>query len=447
LGRSGAECANLLARKGFKVLASDSGPRDGLGRALQTLARGVEVETGRHTDAVLRAAFAVKSPGIDPDLPVLKRLKARRIPVFSEIEVALAFCPTDLVFAVTGTNGKSTTTALVGEILRSAGYRTHVGGNIGVPLSRIVRRMRPGDALALELSSYQLEDSRRVRPRAACILNLTPDHLDHHGGFGAYTRAKAGIFRSQGKDDLCAFNEGDPVVRRLAASAPSRRLFFGPGPKADVRFRTGKGRGAIRVALPGRRPFVLKAPNLPGRHNLENASAAAAMAAGFGLSQEALQRGFDRFRGIEHRLEKVGTRKGLACVNDSKATNVESTRVALEAFLGGGGARAKKLWLILGGRDKGSPYTPLAPLIRRTTRAILTIGEASSLIALDLKGTAPIVPCGTLETAVREAFRLGRSGEVLLLSPACASFDQFRDFEDRGRAFKRLVRRSVGRGR
>ena len=435
LGKSGLACAKLLLRKGYKVFASDARPKRELAESLGRLPAGLSWEGGGHSDRVLSCAFAVKSPGMAPSLPVFEKLRAAGIPVFSELEVALAFSKSRRVVAITGTNGKTTTTALAGAIFAAGlprGRRALVCGNIGVPISAVAPSARPGDALIIEVSSYQLEDSRHFHPQAAALLNITADHLDHHGGMEAYVRAKARLFAEQGPEDVCVFNAADPLAMKLSRDCRAKKLFFGGSGPAQAWLEKGK----IHVKLPGGREARLTPPALPGRHNLDNAMAAVLLGLASGLPPAKVQKALRGFKGVEHRLEEAGTFRGIRCVNDSKATNVDSTLVALEALSAG----KETILLILGGLHKGSPYSPLKPLIEREVKGILTIGAAARKIEDDLGGLRPIFPCGDLRTAVDTAFRIGAKGDVLLLSPACASFDQFRDFEDRGRQFKALVR-------
>ncbi len=436
LGRSGRAVARLLAKKGFRVLGSDSRPRAALKPEMARMPARVKWEWGGHSDRLLQCAFVVKSPGLKPDLPILRRLAQKGIPVYSELEAALAFSKAKGVVAVTGTNGKSTTAALTHAIFRAGlprGRRTLLAGNIGVPVSEVAPSAKPADALILEVSSYQLEDSAHFEPRAAAILNLTADHLDHHGSMEAYVAAKAKVFREQGPGDSCVFNADDPAVYKLSRECPSRRLYFGR--KAPHVHAWEEG-GKLRFRLPGwRNEAALTPPRLPGRHNLENAMAAGLLAFARGLKSAAVQKGFRGFKGVAHRLQDCGAVRGVRCVDDSKATNVDSTVVALRAFE----TQGKRLLLILGGLHKGSPYAPLKPGIEKSVKGILTIGSAARRIEEDLSGLVPIFPCGTLETAVDAALRVAAKGDVLLLSPACASFDQFKDFEDRGNRFQALV--------
>ena len=442
LGRSGQSVARLLARKGFRILASDSRPKAELAAAFKALPASAGKEWGGHSDRLLKCAFVVKSPGLKPSLPVFERLAAKGVPVFSELEVALAYSPAKGVVAVTGTNGKSTTTQLAWEIFKAGlprGRKAILGGNIGIPISQSAPAARKTDAIVLEASSYQLEDSTRFEPRASAILNITADHLDHHGSMAAYIAAKAKVFREQGPGDACVFNADDPIVYKLSRECPSERLYFGTkGPQVHAWEEGGK----IRVRLPGsKKELAFVPPRLPGRHNLENAMAAALLALARGIKPAAIQKAFKAFRGVEHRLEPCGTLKGLSFVNDSKATNVDSTLVALKSYEAGG----KRLLLILGGLHKGSPYAPLKPWIEKSVKGILTIGSAARRIEEDLSGVVPIFPCGDLRTAVETAVKIGGKGDIVLLSPACASFDQFKDFEDRGRQFKTLARAAGAR--
>lgn len=437
LGRSGQSVARLLLKKGFKVLGSDSRPKAELTPVLKKLPKAIKWEWSGHSDRLLACKFVVKSPGLKPDLPIFKKFADKGIPVYSELEIALAYSKAKAVVAITGTNGKSTTTQLTWEIFKAGlprGRKALLGGNIGVPISSVAPASKPTDVIVLECSSYQLEDSSHFEPRASAILNITADHLDHHGSMAAYLEAKAKVFREQGPGDACVFNAADPTVYKLSRECPSERLYFGA---KGVNIHAWEEKGKLLFKLPGwKREISLTPPKLPGRHNLENAMAAGLLALARNIKPAAIAAAFRRFKGVEHRIEPSGAVRGIAAINDSKATNVDSTLVALKAFEPGG----KRLLLILGGLHKGSPYTPLKPWIEKTVKGILTIGSAARRIEEDLSGLVPIFPCGNLETAVDAALRIGEKGDTLLLSPACASFDQFKDFEDRGRRFKELVR-------
>lgn len=437
VGKSGQAVAKLLVKKGFRVLASDSRPRAVVNKGFKGRPAKVSVEGGGHSDRLLECAFVVKSPGLKPDLPILAKLAQKGIPVYSELEVALAFSKAKGVVAVTGTNGKSTTTQLTYEVFKAGlprGRKPILGGNIGIPVSVAFPSSKPKDVLVAEVSSYQLEDSTHFSPRAAAILNITADHLDHHGSMEAYVAAKAKVFRQQTPGDACVFNADDPLVYKLSRECPSEKLYFGT--KAP-HVHAWEEKGKLMFELPGwKKAVALVPPKLPGRHNLENAMAAGLLGLARGIKPAAVQKAFRYFRGVEHRIEDCGVVRGIRCVNDSKATNVDSTLVALKALEPVG----KRLLLILGGLHKGSPYTILRPWIDKTVKGILTVGAAARRIEEDLSGVVPIFPCGDLATAVDTALKIGEKGDVLLLSPACASFDQFKDFEDRGRQFKALVK-------
>lgn len=433
LGTSGVAAANRAAALGARVLASDNGVPGSRARQLR---RGITTEFGGHTDALLGCDIIIKSPGIHGDLPILRRARRRGIPVIGEIEFAARYIRPRRIVAVTGTNGKTTTTALMGAIFAAAGGHTLVGGNIGTPLAALVPRVRPSSTVVLELSSYQLEDAPTFHPSISAILNITPDHLEHHGTMRRYAAAKARMFANQTARDVCVLNYDDLPCRRLARRCPARVLFFSRKhtvPRGAVYHADEDGHPVIAYT-DGRRSFRIDATlRLPGMHNVENVLACVAMAGAAGVPPGVIAKTIAAFPGVEHRIEFVRSVNGVRYYNDSKGTNVDSTRVALESF-------REPVWLILGGRDKGAPYAPLIPLVRERVRGILLIGEAASRIRQELAGTAQMYDCGTLDRALARARELAHQGDVVLLSPACASFDQFADYEDRGRQFKRMVR-------
>ena len=440
LGKSGQAVAKLLLKNGFKVLGSDSRPAKELKSTLSKgFPRTFRWEGSGHSEKLLKCGFIVKSPGLPPHLPIFQKLREAHIPVYSELEIALAFSKCREIVAITGTNGKTTTTALTAEIFKGARRgKVYACGNIGLAISEVAPKARSKDTLVVEASSYQLEDSTSFRPQAAALLNITADHLDHHGSMDAYIEAKARVFNEQQDPEACVFNAADPLAFKLSRRARGKKLFFGP--PEHGRTHAWVAGGKIKMQLPGQKKEVaLVPPDLPGRHNLENAMAAALLAASRGIKPAQIQKAFKKFRGVEHRLEDIGAVRGIRCINDSKATNVDSTMVALEA-LASENAKPPRVLLILGGLHKGSPYTPLRGLIERCVKGILTIGSAARKVDEDLGGLVPILPCVNLETAVQTAFQIGDKGDLLLLSPACASFDQFKNFEERGRRFKELVR-------
>lgn len=360
-------------------------------------------------------------------------VRRRRIPIWSELEFASRFVHPRWLIAVTGTNGKTTTTSLIGWITQEAGWPTVVAGNIGTPLSGVVDRVHPETVLVLEVSSYQLEDTVWFRPQVGVLLNLTEDHLEHHGTWRAYVQAKARLFHRQRCSDVAVLNAQDPWCLRLARRRRSRIVWFSDRPLAG---RSAHGAwwdlDRLWVRSPSRSWSITPTWHLPGAHNRANAAAAAAALEPLKIAPAAVAAALGRFPGVPHRLEVVRRLQGVTFVNDSKATNVDSTRVALLALDG-------PLLLILGGRGKGTPFTSLGPLVRQKVKMVLLIGEAASQVAKDLRGTTQIVPCGTLAAAVTTAMQHAASGETVLLSPGCASFDQFQDFEDRGRQFAAFV--------
>ncbi len=433
-GKSGQAVAQLLAAHGCEVLISDEG-----NVTLHTPSAQITVESGGHTEQVFLADFIVKSPGIFPKSAVLLKAAELQIPVFSELEVALSFLPDEVeLLAVTGTNGKTTTTTLLGEIMKTAfareqrANRVWVCGNIGNPVSACVDLVKPGDALVIEVSSYQLEDSTYFHPHVAGLLNVTPDHLDHHGSMKNYINAKAKMFQWQGGEDVAVLNAADALCAQLAERLQGRIEAFSAQPKhwlkTDVFYD-----GDELIFSKG---YRMHPPKLIGIHNVENAMAAALMALAAGANAPDVETVFERFESMEHRIETVAQVRGVTYINDSKATNLDSTITALKSF-----DKKPLIWLILGGRDKGASYEVLLPYLKAHCKCVLSIGESMDKIERELKGEFPITRCDTLEKAVAYAAQHAAAGEIVLLSPACASFDQFKSFEHRGNVFKELVGR------
>lgn len=413
LGKSGAASARVLARLGARVAVTEKKERAACGSWIRLLPSSVPVETGGHRFFRRTWDVVVMSPGVPASAATFFREKG--VPVWGELELAyrilvLAGRWPAWSAAITGTNGKTTTTSLMGAIFRAAGRHTVVAGNIGLPLCDVINDVRCDGALALEVSSYQLETAEALRPACGVVLNVTPDHLARHGTMSDYARTKFRLFQSQRPGDTVVLNSDDPWCRKLSSTVAGNVLWFND--------RTVSPWGPPR--------------HLPGRHNIANAMAAAVCARALGVPDAAIVRALATFRGVEHRLEQVRTWRGVRFINDSKATNVDSTRVALDALPG-------PLFVILGGEDKGAPYAPLIPLLKKKAKAILLIGEAAPKIGRELSGAVPQVVCGTMAKAVQHAAASARQGETVLLSPACASFDQFDNFEHRGRCFKKEV--------
>lgn len=417
LARSGAAAALALRARGEEVIGVDAGQPD-VGRLRGA---GVEVHVGvPGEDLVSRARTLVKSPGVPQDAPVVRAARAAGVAVLGELEIAWRLTPNPFV-AVTGTNGKTTTTELVGAIHRAAGRPVAVAGNVGTALSSVAGRLEPDAWVACECSSFQLEDAELFAPEGAVLLNLAPDHVDRHGTYEAYVAAKLRIFTHQAPGDVAV------VPEDLAVEAPARTVRFGVGPDADLRDDDGM------LWWEGEPLLAVDRIRIPGAHNRENAMAAAAVTLALGIPADAVAAALREFRGVAHRLELVAVHDGVRYFNDSKATNVASTVVALRSFPGG-------VHLILGGQGKGQDFTPLSGLVAERCRAVYLIGEDAPVIAAALAGTeVPLHFCAELEPAVSGARAVAEAGQVVLLSPACASFDQYRDFEARGDHFRELV--------
>ena len=413
LARSGIAALAALRARGLAAVGADSGaPSVADLPDVHLRTDGVALLDGLGADGVV-----VKSPGVPPSAPVVAAARERGLAVMGELELAWRLLPNPFV-AVTGTNGKTTTVELLGHVHREAGVPVAVAGNVGTALTGL--DVPPGTVVVAETSSFQLEDTLAFAPDAAALLNLTPDHLDRHGTFAAYRAAKEQVFARQTPAQLAVLPDG------FSAPGEAERISFGGAPSADVRLDAGA------VLWRGERLVAVEEIRLRGPHNVANAMAAAALALGRGVDPGAVRAGLRTFAGVPHRLEEVARQDGVLYVNDSKATNVDSTIVALRAFPSG-------VHLILGGRGKDQDFAPLRPLVAERCASVHLVGEDAERIGLALGGEVALD--GDLERAVDHARRLARPGEVVLLSPACASFDQFRDFEERGDAFRALVRR------
>jgi UDP-N-acetylmuramoylalanine--D-glutamate ligase len=445
LARSGVAAARLLAREGARLTVTDRRRAEELASPLAAL-DGIAARRalGGHERADFEGAdLVVVSPGVPLAIPEIALARARGVPVWGEIELAARFLPGTPVVAITGTNGKSTTTALAGALF-ARDRNTFTGGNLGTPLAEHVLSGAPAEVVVLELSSFQIEGLLRLRPKVAAILNVTPDHLDRYPDVEAYAAAKARLFGFQEPGDLAVANARDDRAMAMAAASRGDRFTFGFGPPAPAAIRDPGGEpgpgGAEAVLTPARgagapERYLVRSRALRGRHNRENAMAAALCARLLGVPGPEVQAGLDAFPGLPHRLELVAERGGVEWVNDSKATNVDSTLVGLSAFPPG----PPRLVLIMGGRGKGAPYAPLRPLFADRVKALLTIGEDAPRVEAELGDLCPTEACRTLPEAVQRAARLARQGDVVLLSPACASYDQFRNYEERGDAFRRLA--------
>jgi UDP-N-acetylmuramoylalanine--D-glutamate ligase len=433
LGKSGAAAALFLESRGARVTVSDSKPQTQLGGLIpQLLDKGIAVETGVHGERTFRDQdLIVVSPGVPVNAPSLTQARQLGIQIIGEVELASRYLEGSII-AITGSNGKTTTTTLAGEILLRGGKKVLVGGNIGTPVIELVSQSDPGGWIVLEISSFQLETIESFHPKISVILNITPDHLDRHGTFENYVAAKARIFENQTIDDSAVLNADDPACGDIGKGIKPQIVWFSRKKEVtsgafvrgdEIVWKTFKGE-----------TIVLSVRDIPlkGAHNLENVLAAVCVGMLAGCAPERIREAVASFKAVEHRLEFVSRIHGVDYYNDSKATNVDATMKALESF-------PANIHIILGGKDKGSDYSVLNDLLRQRVKRVYTIGAAAKKIEEQIAGAAPIEHCETLEKAVKFAAARAVEGEVVVLAPACASFDQFDNYEHRGRAFKEAV--------
>ncbi len=424
-GKSGIWCAKLLKKKLTPFITiSDK-------KSIKTQYRLIN-EKDIDEKFIKNIDFAIKSPGITNENPVIKILKKFSKPIFSEIEVALSFSKTQNIIMITGTNGKSTTTYLthliINEYLKKDGRKSVLCGNIGYPVSKEILKAKKDDFLTIEVSSYQLEDSKFIKPKIGIILNITPDHIEHHGSMENYINSKFKIFSFMDEKSTLIINFDDPILRRIKDKNFQILTFSLKNKYADAFYSNN----TIKL----KNGYEFKPANIEGKHNIYNQMASILAAVCAGVDKKNIQKILSSFKGLEHRIEFVREINGVKYYNDSKATNVDSTLVCLKAL-----GKKKNIHLILGGVHKNSPYTPLIPLIKRYVKMIYTIGLAEQIIKKELSGSVPLISAKTIKKAVELASRSAVSGDIVLLSPACASFDQFKNFEERGKKFKNYVKK------
>ena len=442
LARSGAAACRLLVSQGALVTGSDHGPATKIQTDLKDLQRkGVILEVGCHRpDTFLQADLIVVSPGVDTNLPLLQEARSRGVRVWSEAELAFRACQAPFA-AITGTNGKSTTTTLIGLMLKHTGRRAIVAGNIGTALCDVVPGLSQECWVVAEISSFQLETIEVFHPRIALLLNITPDHLDRYTDLAGYLQAKARIFLNQTPEDAAVLNADDPLTLEAAVYGKARKVFFSQRqPVSEGAFVQD---GAFWLRLDGKGEAICRREDLKiqGSHNTENTLAAIATAGLLGVPPHSMREILRHFPGLEHRLEPVAEIAGVRYLNDSKGTNVGATVKSLESFPPG------SVILVAGGLDKGADFRPLIPAVKERVKAAILIGQAREKLQAALDGACPVHSAQNLEEAVEAAQRLAVRGDVILLSPACASFDMFRDFEERGKVFKAAVARLRDRER
>ncbi len=443
LGKSGVASALFLKKNGARVAVSDTKSGDELRNEIPVLLdHGITVETGGHGDRTFRGQdLIVVSPGVPVDAPPLVQARSLGETVIGEIELAAQFLPGPLI-AITGSNGKTTTTTLTGEIMAASGFPVLVGGNIGTPAISLADRAKPETVIVLEVSSFQLETIRTFRPKIAVVLNVTPDHLDRHRTFEIYTDAKARVFENQQPSDFAVLNADDPTCVAMGRRTRAQVFWFSRQKEVEQGTWVRDGNIVFRDARSESKTpqsEILQVSEIPlkGAHNLENVLAAVCAGVLMGCAPEKIRQAVHTFKAVEHRLEFVATVRGVDYYNDSKATNVDATIKALESF-------PANIHLILGGKDKGSDYTVLNDLLRLRVKRVYTIGAAAAKIESQIvsskNGGPEVIHAETLENAIRKANAVAQPGDVVLLAPACASFDQFKSYEHRGKMFKEIVR-------
>ena len=433
MAKTGVAAAEFLVQQGAAVTVSEIKSESELGAIPQRLrSLGAEVEMGAHSPETFRNGdLIVLSPGVNPTISPLEQARAMGITIVSEIELASWFLKPPLI-AVTGTNGKSTTTALIGHILSGWGKRVFVGGNIGTPLTEYLLREEEADYIVAEISSFQLEAISSFKPWIALLLNLGEDHLDRHPTLSSYAAVKARIFLNQGSKDWAIVNNDDTIVRSLTPQIKAQILPFGREGNGEIGVWLEDTRTVLCRCLGKEERFSLERVKIKGMHNVENIMAAIGVASICGMPGGEIQQSLDSFEGLEHRLEWVGQWNGVNVYNDSKATNVASTLTALMSL-------DEPIILLAGGRDKGGDYSLLRKPIKERVKALILMGEARNKMLGAFQDLLPIHLVGGMEEGIRIARTLAQEGDAILLSPACSSFDMFTDYQDRGRTFKEIV--------
>jgi UDP-N-acetylmuramoylalanine--D-glutamate ligase len=423
-----------LREHGARVTVSDTKTEEQLKQEIPVLLdNGVTVETGHHGERTFRDQdLIVISPGVPYDEPHLAEARQERIPVIGEVELASRYLKGRII-GITGSNGKTTTTALTGEVVKAGGFATQVGGNIGTAAISLVPKSTDNGFVVLEISSFQLETIETFRPFIAVVVNVTPDHLDRHGSFKGYAAAKGRIFENQTASDYAVLNAEDETCREYAKNIKSQVRWFSTRNEVEAGAFIRAGQIIYRDTQGEREIMPISELQLKGAHNHENVLSAVCCGVLAGCDTAAIRKAVSQFKAVEHRLEYVATVNGVQYYNDSKATNVDATIKAIESF-------PRNIHIILGGKDKGSDYTVLKPLLKERAKRVYTVGAAAEKIEKHLGGIVDLVRSGTLDNAVKQATAAAQPGDVIVLAPACASFDQFNSYEHRGKVFKDLVK-------
>jgi UDP-N-acetylmuramoylalanine--D-glutamate ligase len=430
LGKSGTAATLLLRDHRIPTYASDMGTGPAFDEWATRLGQsGATVHLGGHDlERIAQAVAVVVAPGVPPDVPALEAARKAGVPIHAEVDIGFLALRGTRCIGITGTNGKTTTTSLIAQVLQAGGLRAETAGNIGRPLCDVARSASPPDWLALELSSFQLHDAPNLRPAVGVLTNLAPNHLDRYRTLEEYYGDKALLFRNADADSVTVSNADDAAVQEMVGGVPGRQLRFSVRDRADAWLDRTAGRlmlGGTPLLPRGELPLL-------GDHNVANALTAALAATAAGCSMEGIAKGLRTFKAIPHRVEPVREVEGVLWINDSKSTNITSTEVAIAAL-------DRPFVLLLGGRHKGEPYTRLAEPLRGRCRAVVAYGEAGSLVLEDLGGAVEVVPAGSFEDVLATARRLARPGDAVLLSPACSSYDMFKNYEERGARFRQAV--------
>ena len=430
--RSGISVARLLKRQGAEVFVSDRKPVEESQKEIEKLSQeGIPFEFGKHSERVLDADFIVVSPGVPDNSEIMRSAIARGLMVYSELEAASWYCRAPII-AITGTNGKTTTTALTGKIFENSGRKVAVAGNIGFPLSDFVMDLNEDSIAVVETSSFQLDHIETFKPKVGVWLNVQPDHLDRYENYDAYIFAKTLMFKNQDSRDFAVYNNDDRIVRKYCDNLLSIKVPFSLSEVLQQGAYTRNGK--VYIALNNNEEYVIDPSDIRirGVHNLYNSLAAIISAYVMGVSVEIISKTLREFKGVEHRLEPVRELEGVKYVNDSKATNVDAVWYALGSF-------ESPIVLIAGGKDKGNDYSPLYEPVKKKVRAMILIGAAADRMFKEFSDKTKCIMASTMEDAVKKARDAALPGDVVLLSPACASFDMFHDYEHRGREFKKAV--------